>query len=78
VFLGFFITKIVVPAYLMLGYWFLIQLLSTAPKIGSGAAGVAFGAHIGGFVAGIVLILFFRKKDRMVKRRKREVWSSWR
>jgi membrane associated rhomboid family serine protease len=78
VFLGFFITRIVVPAYLMLGYWFLIQLLSSAPKIGSGGGGVAFGAHIGGFVAGIVLILFFRKKERMVKKRKREVWSNWR
>jgi membrane associated rhomboid family serine protease len=77
IFLGFFVTRIIVPAYFMLGYWFLIQLLSTAPRIGSGSGGVAFGAHVGGFVAGVVLIFFFRKKSRIAKRRSREVWKTW-
>jgi membrane associated rhomboid family serine protease len=43
------------PAWLLLGYWFLIQLLAgTAAPVG--AAGVAFWAHVGGFVAGVLLV----------------------
>jgi membrane associated rhomboid family serine protease len=77
VFLGFFITRIIVPAYLMLGYWFLLQLLSTAPSLGSVNGGVAFGAHVGGFVAGIILIVFFRSKKRMDEKKSKEVWKTW-
>lgn len=78
VFLGFFVTRIVVPAYIMLGYWFLLQLFGSLPSLGSRGGGVAFAAHVGGFVAGCVLIFFFRKKDRMKKRKSRAVWNSWR
>ncbi len=56
VFFGFFITRVVVPAFLMLGYWFVLQLLG---GIVPGEAGVAFWAHIGGFVAGILLLKVF-------------------
>jgi membrane associated rhomboid family serine protease len=58
--LGFYITKIRVPAWAMLGYWFLIQLLgSSVAALQGGGAGVAFAAHLGGFVtgAGIVALL---------------------
>ena len=55
-----FITRIVVPAYLMLGYWFLLQLLGGSMAQGEG--GVAFWAHVGGFIAGAALISMF--KDR--------------
>jgi membrane associated rhomboid family serine protease len=55
-----FITRIAVPAYLMLGYWFLIQLIGGSAAQGEG--GVAFWAHVGGFVAGALLISMF--KDR--------------
>ena len=54
-----FVTRIVVPAYLMLGYWFLIQLLQGAASAGSNG-GVAFWAHVGGFVAGAALVFLFR------------------
>jgi membrane associated rhomboid family serine protease len=53
--LGFYVTTISVPAVYMLGYWFLLQLLGGIPSAGSGEGGVAFWAHVGGFVAGIVL-----------------------
>lgn len=56
IFLGFFITTIAVPAWAMLGYWFLLQLLGGLPALGDSGGGVAFWAHIGGFVAGLVLI----------------------
>jgi membrane associated rhomboid family serine protease len=78
VFLGFFITRIIVPAYFMLGYWFVIQLMSTLPSLGSASGGVAFGAHVGGFVAGIVLILLFRSGERTAEKKSREVWKTWR
>src|SRR4026209_1367421 len=49
VILGFYIGKIAVPAYLMLGYWMLIQLVSGAMSVGQESGGVAFLAHAGGF-----------------------------
>jgi membrane associated rhomboid family serine protease len=63
VFLFVFITRIVVPAYLMLGYWFLLQLLGGG--LASGEGGVAFWAHVGGFLAGAGLIALF-KDDALV------------
>jgi membrane associated rhomboid family serine protease len=66
VFLGFFVTTFAVPAVFMLGYWFALQLLSG--WLSSGAeGGVAFWAHVGGFVAGAVLVLLFRN-PRLLER----------
>ena len=62
VILGFYIGKIAVPAYLMLGYWLLIQLVSGTLSVGQEGGGVAFLAHAGGFVAGMVLIMLFRNR----------------
>ena len=56
VFFGFFFTRIVVPAFFMLGYWFLLQLLGGFFSLGMGSGGVAFWAHVGGFVAGMLFI----------------------
>jgi membrane associated rhomboid family serine protease len=50
----FFIRLVYVPASFFIGLWFLIQLASAA--LGSQAGGVAFVAHVGGFVAGFVLV----------------------
>ena len=56
--LGFFVTTVALPAYVMLGYWFVLQLvLGLAGPRGTG--GVAVWAHVGGFVAGVVLIRLF-------------------
>src|SRR5687767_9062707 len=60
IFLGFYATTIAVPAVFMLGYWFILQLLSASMSIGAEGGGVAFWAHVGGFVAGAVLVLLFR------------------
>jgi membrane associated rhomboid family serine protease len=59
VFLGFFVTTIAVPAVFMLGYWFVLQLLSGWMS-NAAEGGVAFWAHVGGFVGGAVLVLLFR------------------
>lgn len=58
-FFGFFFTRVVVPAFFMLGYWFVIQLLGGFFTLGSSTGGVAFWAHVGGFVAGIIFIYPF-------------------
>jgi membrane associated rhomboid family serine protease len=61
----FFITDM--PAIVAIGVWFLFQLVSGLGLLGTGAegGGIAYGAHIGGFIAGMILIHFFligRKK----------------
>ncbi len=58
--LGFYATRIVVPAVFMLGYWLLLQLIGGFGSLGQEGGGVAFWAHIGGFVAGALLIFPFR------------------
>jgi membrane associated rhomboid family serine protease len=55
VLLGFYATVIAVPALYMLGYWFLIQFLSGMPALGGTTGGVAFWAHVGGFLCGLLL-----------------------
>jgi len=55
---GFLVRVIPVSAIMMLGYWFLIQLISGS--VSDLEAGVAFWAHVGGFVAGALLALPFR------------------
>jgi membrane associated rhomboid family serine protease len=84
IFLGFYITTIAVPAIFMLGYWFLIQLLSGLPALGSAKGGVAFWAHIGGFLAGVLLIRVFARTDylaqhpsRRKSRRSRSSEGRW-
>jgi rhomboid family protein len=68
IFLVVFITRIVVPAYLMLGYWFLLQLLSSIPSLSSETGGTAFFAHAGGFLAGMILVLVFRDRRLIAER----------
>jgi membrane associated rhomboid family serine protease len=60
-----FFPIVVLPAPLFLGIWFLLQFFSGMSTIGGGqAAGVAWWAHIGGFVAGFVLIILFGGRGR--------------
>jgi len=62
--LAYFIAVVSIPAVFFLGFWFLLQLLYTWLDIGGG---VAYWAHIGGFVAGMVLALVFRRKRKPLK-----------
>jgi membrane associated rhomboid family serine protease len=70
----FFIRIVPLPAWMMLGYWFLIQILSAGVD-GPGGGGVAFWAHIGGFVAGLLLIVPFRN-PRLVNAKRAHVKLS--
>ena len=60
--LGPFSQLMRLPALVVLGLWFALQLLSE--MIAPAGAGVAFRAHIGGFVAGLALLPLFRKRAR--------------
>jgi len=72
VLLGWFATPM--PAFLAIGLWFVFQLISGLGVLGSGsqAGGVAYAAHIGGFIAGLILIKIFalgrRPPDRYYER----------
>jgi membrane associated rhomboid family serine protease len=70
IFLGFFITTITVPAYVMLLYWVLLQVVGGALS-SSGDGGVAFMAHVGGFAAGAALIRLFVREDLLRQHRVR-------
>lgn len=59
--LGFFLRVTYLPSFVFLGIWFLYQFLFGVSSLGA-KGGVAYFAHIGGFVAGLLLALFFRKK----------------
>ncbi len=70
-----FVLVFYVPAWVMLGYWFVLQFLSgTATSIsaaGQRGTGIAFWAHVGGFIAGIVLIKIFPER---AQRRRYATW----
>jgi membrane associated rhomboid family serine protease len=57
----FFITLFDVPAVVLLGLWFLLQVFQGVGSVSSGS-GVAYMAHIGGFIAGMALLLVFRPR----------------
>ena len=54
-----FYSVMSVPAMLAIGLWFVFQLVSGAGMLGGQMGGVAYGAHIGGFVAGVLLVKAF-------------------
>ena len=65
--LGFFIRVMELPALAVIGIWFVIQVISSFLTFGmSEPGGVAFSAHVGGFVAGLLLVWLFRPRRVVV------------
>ena len=62
--LGFYMTNVALPAWVMLLYWAALQFFGGLGSLGAEGGGVAFWAHVGGFVAGVVLIKLFARSDR--------------
>jgi membrane associated rhomboid family serine protease len=60
--LGFFVYMVRIPAGWVLGLWFALQLLSSVLISEQGGGGVAWFAHIGGFIAGLILIPVFKRR----------------
>ena len=73
--LGFFLTTIALPAWVMLGYWIVLQFLGGLPQLAGAQAngGVAFWAHIGGFVVGAGAIKLFAS-SAYLESRKQNPW----
>lgn len=64
VFIIFFVTLIEIPAMILLGIWFVLQFLPAVgqlatPDVGAEAGGIAYFAHVGGFIFGLALIKLF-------------------
>ena len=71
----FFFQIVEIPAFIFLVFWFFMQFLSGAASIATTqetAGGVAWRAHIGGFVSGLALVYVFPKKRQTEKR---ETWT---
>jgi membrane associated rhomboid family serine protease len=73
--LGFFLQTMEVPAKLFLGLWFVLQIFSGATTLavahGEQVGGVAFWAHVGGFLFGLLVVFIFYRERR---KRVAEAW----
>lgn len=70
IFLGFFWDLVRVPAMIVLGFWIVLQLVYGIFSLGGpSGGGVAWFAHVGGFVAGMALLFIFKK-------RKYKIWGQ--
>jgi membrane associated rhomboid family serine protease len=61
--MGLMSRTLYVPAAVVLGFWFVLQLVSGGVSLGQGGGGVAWFAHIGGFLAGMTLIGLFKRAE---------------
>jgi membrane associated rhomboid family serine protease len=64
IFVVFFMRLMYIPAWIVLGIWILLQFINGSMAAGTqNAGGIAFWAHVGGFIAGILLVGLFKKRD---------------
>ncbi|MDI3339474.1 MAG: rhomboid family intramembrane serine protease [Sphaerobacter sp.] len=72
VFLGFFVTVLMIPAFIVIGVWVLLQFLNGLATLGVATqqtSGVAFWAHVGGFATGALLVWLFRDPKAVARQR---------
>jgi membrane associated rhomboid family serine protease len=76
--LGFFSQIVRIPSVYVLGFWFALQFINSYFSSSTGG-GVAYGAHIGGFVFGVIAILFFNKRrnNHSYKNKKSGTKNPW-
>jgi membrane associated rhomboid family serine protease len=78
--IGFILIPIPIPAFVLIGLWFVMELFNGVSSLGVDTAtggGIAYFAHIGGFVAGAVLVNLFvlgRPRPKQPRSRAREAW----
>jgi membrane associated rhomboid family serine protease len=66
-FIGFFFTVTFVPAFLLIGLWFLIQLISIGTVATMATGGVAYMAHVGGLIFGAIAARLFEDPSRLAE-----------
>lgn len=70
-----FFTIISVPAIISVGLWFVFQVINGLGTLGgTETGGIAYAAHIGGFIAGMILVKFFATKPKVIHQRRRSLW----
>jgi len=78
--LGFFSQLIKIRSLYVLGFWFILQFINSFLTSSSGGGGVAYAAHIGGFITGVILILFFNNKNKTnktkIRKTKKGPWEQ--
>jgi membrane associated rhomboid family serine protease len=72
----FFFFTIAVPAFLAVGLWFVFQVVNGLGALGGdeAAGGIAYAAHIGGFIAGLILVKMFERRRQPVLIDKRKAF----
>ena len=66
IFFFIFVRIAFIPAALLIGFWFLIQVINLGPVANVRTGGVAYLAHVGGFLFGVVTARLFSKPRRMM------------
>jgi membrane associated rhomboid family serine protease len=69
-FFVFFIRVVPLPAWVLLGYWMVLQIGGSFATTVAGGGGVAYGAHVGGFLAGLLLVVPFRNRKLVDAKRR--------
>ena len=80
-----YIRVIPLPAWVLLAYWFFLQVVGGSVALGGSGGGVAFWAHVGGFAAGVALVKLFEKRKLVTAKRSGHVlsrdeigrWDPW-
>ena len=80
-----YIRVIPLPAWVLLAYWFFLQVVGGSVALGGSGGGVAFWAHVGGFAAGVALVKLFEKRKLVTAKRAGHVlsrdemgrWDPW-
>jgi membrane associated rhomboid family serine protease len=64
------------PAFIVVGLWFAFQLINGMGMLGGeeAAGGIAYAAHIGGFIAGLILVKFFVQKQVAAPQKRKSIW----
>jgi membrane associated rhomboid family serine protease len=72
----FFFFTIAVPAFIAVGLWFVFQVVNGLGALGGdeAAGGIAYAAHIGGFIAGLLLIKMFAKRRPVLADERKAFW----
>jgi membrane associated rhomboid family serine protease len=72
----FFFFTISVPAFIAVGLWFVFQVVNGLGALGGdeAAGGIAYAAHIGGFIAGLILVKMFERRRRALVNERKAFW----